>query len=515
MTATTPLREAASVILVRRRATLEVLLVRRDPSASFLPGLTAFPGGALDDDDRRDESGRRDDDDAAARTAAMRELFEETGLVAGAADHEATASAARHALLDHRPAEAAALLASCGLRWSTARARPAGRWITPAHSPIRYDTRFFLVEAERAERWPEEPTLIGHELDRVAWWRPSAALAAWGRAEHLIGPPVLVALRALARCEGDADPDLDQAARLIASARGADGRPSQRWEVVPGVFLMPFRTPTLPPATHTNAYVLGSTDGAILVEPATPYDDEQDRMIDWLDELRDEGIVVREMLVTHHHPDHVGAVTSMRRRLGLPIRAHPVTVERLRGSVTCDGEIAPDDVIELDGPSPVRVRAFFTPGHAPGHLCYFEERSGALLAGDMVASIGTILVAPGDGDMSLYLESLRAMGRLGPTAILPAHGFPVGDPQRLLEHYVTHRLMRERKVLDALEQASDRGARVAGYAELLPIAYDDTPKLVWPLASLSLQSHLMKLEQDGRAVRRADGWAFALTSSSA
>ncbi|MCC7534968.1 MAG: MBL fold metallo-hydrolase [Deltaproteobacteria bacterium] len=510
---TTTAREAASAILVRRRDdSLEVLLVRRDPSASFLPGLTAFPGGAVDDGDRAASASAPDPADAAARRAAMRELFEETGLVAGAADHEDAAAAARDAWLDHRNDEAAALLATRGMRLHPDRGRPAGRWITPEYSPIRFDTRFYLVEARHDEGWPE-PSLVGHELDKVAWWRPSDALAAWGRAEHLIGPPAVIALRALARCENDPEPDLDAAARAMRETRGADGRQSQRWEVVPGVFAMPFRTPTLPPATHTNAYVLGSGSGAVLVEPATPFEDEQDRMVDWLAELRDGGVEVREMWLTHHHPDHVGGATALARRLGLPLRAHRVTVDRLRGTVACNGTIEPDEVVELDGPHPVRVRAFFTPGHAPGHLCYFEERSGALLAGDMVASIGTILVAPGDGDMALYLESLRAMGRLGPTVLLPAHGFPVGDPHQKLEGYVAHRLMRERKVLDALDRASSRGTRDATYADLLPIAYEDTPKAVWPLAALSLQSHLLKLQHDGRASRHGDAWR--LTASSA
>jgi glyoxylase-like metal-dependent hydrolase (beta-lactamase superfamily II) len=117
----------------------------------------------------------------------------------------------------------------------------------------------------------------------------------------------------------------------------------------------------------------------------------------------------------------------------------------------------------------------------------------------MVASVGTILIAPGDGDMREYLAQLERLASLDAQTALPAHGDPIPEPSRMFEHYVAHRLARERKVADALAAAGPSGAEPE---ELVPVAYDDTPRAIWSLAAMSLRAHLIKLEQEGRARSR-------------
>ena len=130
------------------------------------------------------------------------------------------------------------------------------------------------------------------------------------------------------------------------------------------------------------------------------------------------------------------------------------------------------------------------------------RESRALIAGDMVASVGTILVESPDGDMQQYLDSLRAMEALAPSQLLPAHGLPILDARERLQFYVQHRLMREEKIYAALV-ALGRPARLE---ELVPIAYADKPAQTWPLALLSTEAHLLKLVRDRRVQRRADAW---------
>jgi glyoxylase-like metal-dependent hydrolase (beta-lactamase superfamily II) len=125
-----------------------------------------------------------------------------------------------------------------------------------------------------------------------------------------------------------------------------------------------------------------------------------------------------------------------------------------------------------------------------------------MIAGDMVAGVGTILVEAIDGDMALYLESLRRMDAEAPSVLLPAHGWPLRDAHGALERYIAHRLERERKVHAALV----RHGGPASVAELLPAAYDDAPRAVWPIAALAAEAHLIKLEREGRARRTAAGW---------
>jgi glyoxylase-like metal-dependent hydrolase (beta-lactamase superfamily II) len=266
------------------------------------------------------------------------------------------------------------------------------------------------------------------------------------------------------------------------------------------ITLFPARTPTLPPATHTNSYALGTRD-VILVEPATPYPDEQRAWIEWARALPSAGRRPVAIVVTHHHPDHVGGVDVLTRELGLPLWAHPQTANRIGVPVSAARFLEDGDEIVLDGPSShgQRWRVLHTPGHAPGHICLFDEDLGALVVGDMVASVGTILIAPGDGDMRAYLEQLERLARLPARLALPAHGEPIDEPHRLFRHYVAHRLMREAKVLSAVAR---RGARGGTAEELLSDAYDDVPVASWPIALLSEGAHLEKLVFEGR-VRRA------------
>jgi glyoxylase-like metal-dependent hydrolase (beta-lactamase superfamily II) len=266
--------------------------------------------------------------------------------------------------------------------------------------------------------------------------------------------------------------------------------------------MLPVRTPTLPPATHTNTFLIG-TGEAVLIEPATPYREEQDLMVQWVQSARLRGVEPVAILATHHHPDHVGGAMALRERLQLPLWGHAMTAQRLDGIVEIDRLIQDGERIELDGPTPTALTALHTPGHAPGHLCFIEEASNIMIAGDMVASIGTIIVEPTDGDMLLYLESLRKMSTLEPAGLLPAHGTLIEQPQAILNFYIEHRLMRERKVVDALE-ARGKASRPR---HLVASAYADTPKALWPLALQSIEAHLIKLEREGRVWKEGDRWA--------
>lgn len=255
------------------------------------------------------------------------------------------------------------------------------------------------------------------------------------------------------------------------------------------------RTPTLPPATHTNVYALGEGRLAI-VDPASPWAPEQQALDRFLDELAPER--PDAVLLTHHHLDHVSGAEHLSRRLGLPILAHRETARLLAGRLAIDRLLDEGERLPY---GPDGFVALHTPGHAPGHLVFLDERSGAAVAGDMVASVGTILIDPPEGDMRLYLSSLERLRGLGLRHLLPAHGEPVTDPERLLSFYVAHRLEREARVVSALQQGA------APVEQLVPRAYPDVAPMLHPLAARSLLAHLYKLRDEGRARDDGDVWS--------
>lgn len=284
-----------------------------------------------------------------------------------------------------------------------------------------------------------------------------------------------------------------EAIRQIA---GVFAPPPPAGDCAPGVRIRPLRTPTLPPAAHTGCYVVGpgtGRGGLVVVDPASPYPEEQAALDAWLDAEASDGRPVVAIALTHHHGDHVGGAAHLAERLGVPVAAHAETARRLAGRVHVAQELGDGDELVAGD---IVARAVATPGHAPGHLCFAV--GDALIAGDMVAGVGTILVDPSEGDMAEYLRSLAKMQALAPATILPAHGPVIADAAGKLREYIAHRHMREARVAAALADEP------RSLAELVAVAYADTPSPMWPLAERSLLAHLIKLEHDGRA-RRDDG----------
>jgi glyoxylase-like metal-dependent hydrolase (beta-lactamase superfamily II) len=264
--------------------------------------------------------------------------------------------------------------------------------------------------------------------------------------------------------------------------------------VAPGIRVLALRTPTLPPAAHTNTYVVGPERGPqLVIDPGSPYPDQQSVLARALADEAARGRPVGLVLLTHHHGDHVGGAEALAAQLGVPIAAHANTARRLAGRVPVSRALEDGEVI-----AGYDVTCVYTPGHADGHLCY--EHGGASIVGDMVAGIGWILIDPVEGDMADYLASLGKLLARPATRLLPAHGPTIEDGAAKLREYIAHRTMREERVLAALA-----GKTEAALVDLIPTAYADTPRPLWPLAERALRAHLNKLVREGRAREVAPG----------
>jgi 8-oxo-dGTP pyrophosphatase MutT (NUDIX family) len=239
-------RDAATVMLVRDAPAFEVFMLRRTLESVWIAGASVFPGGAVDADDRHPRWAARCagwDDERATRAlrrtdgglgflvAAVRETFEEAGVLL-ARDPAGVAADGRH---DHLSAARAALNAgehdfdtlvqAHDLMLATDELLPVSHWVTPPGGPRRYDTWFFLAAAPEGEYLHDDTELIAS-----AWVRPGDALAAGDRGEVDLIFPTRKNLELLARFEtaaaalaavrAGAMPDVTGALRLVAEPSG-------------------------------------------------------------------------------------------------------------------------------------------------------------------------------------------------------------------------------------------------------------------------------------------------------
>jgi len=486
--ASTP-KDAAAIILLKDRDDPRVFWVKRSPKLQFMGGFHAFPGGQLDKEDSSIAVRDCDGAEASMRVCAVREFFEETGvLLARGADRLSVEKIAekRRAMAEGTKSFRD-VLAEDDLEIARLDFEAAGRWVTPPFAPRRFDTWFFLAWMPDGQ----EALIELGELESGEWIKPSEALARWKRGEIVMAPPTLHIIRALAT-HGDSIETLSPALTSIPEANRGMVR---RIEFRPGIFLFPVRTPTLPPATHTNCYIIGGEE-LIVIDPASAYEEEQRELDTFLDSLFEEGRRVRELILTHLHPDHIGGANHLRERLGVPVAAHRLTAERISHSVKVDRLIDENDLIELTGDAGWRLRALHTPGHSRGHLCFYEEITGAIITGDLIVGVGTVVIDPPEGNMLDYFNSLRRLLALPKLSVLlPAHGPAIGSAREKIEEYIEHRTMRENKILGAVR------AGASTPRDVVEVAYTDVHPSMYGLAERSTVAHLEKLEAEGRVSR--------------
>jgi len=204
-------RDAATVLLLREEedAAFSVFMVKRHAKSGFMAGAYVFPGGTLDEADHgwrrvkghtpRSAAAVLGEDDPARAlalyVAAIRETFEEAGvlLATGAADADLTG--ARDRL--NAGEDFSALADEYDLTlWLDALAAWS-RWVTPTIERRRYDARFFLARAPRAQRAEHDRI----EVTAGEWLRPAAALSRFEQGSIQLPPPTLRTIEQLSEVD--------------------------------------------------------------------------------------------------------------------------------------------------------------------------------------------------------------------------------------------------------------------------------------------------------------------------
>src|SRR5713226_4272478 len=247
----------------------------------------------------------------------------------------------------------------------------------------------------------------------------------------------------------------------------------------------------------TNTWIIGTGRRPILLDTGQGLPIYMELLPRALGELCGAEHIDR-IVLTHAHVDHIGGVKQVRARYGsLPVVKQPWPGPDAEAGCAIEA-IGDGATVEGEG---VTLKAVFTPGHAPDHLCYYLVEERALFTGDVVLGAGTTVIPDDTGDLGQYLASLRRLLELDLETIYPAHGPVIRNPQEKIRQYLAHRELRERQILAAIAD---------GPLEAMAIVkkiYVDVPEYLHPAAANSVRSHLRKLERESRVVEHEKRWS--------
>lgn len=238
----------------------------------------------------------------------------------------------------------------------------------------------------------------------------------------------------------------------------------------------------------TNTYLIdGGDGGALCIDPGPAIERHVQAVVDRAAEMK---VQIELIALTHTHPDHAPAAPLLKERTRAAVAAHAQT------EFPHDRSLRDNDVLRIGTAS---VRVVEAPGHTFDHLVFYEERDRALFTGDTVLGEGYVVIAPPNGSMRAYQQSLERILRefRGAAVIYGGHGEPVRDPQSKLRDYIAHRRNRQEEILTVL------AAGPQTIPQLVAGIYSGTARALWPAAARQLLAYLLALEQEGSVISRA------------
>ena len=243
----------------------------------------------------------------------------------------------------------------------------------------------------------------------------------------------------------------------------------------------------------TNTYLIGDEEVTVI--------DPGPALHDHIEAIAQASANIKQILLTHTHPDHSPGTKLLQDKIGVPVYAlitesskdQDITFTPER--ILIDGEIIANEYYSIE--------VIHTPGHASNHLCYLLKDEKLLFTGDHIMDGSTVVIAPPDGSMQDYIDSLAKLKEYDLNKIAPGHGELIDEPYAVVDWIIKHRFERESKVIDVLKQHNSGDLNT-----LVKDIYSDVDAMLHPVAKWSLESHLVKLIDEGVITRKNDKFFY-------
>jgi ribonuclease/clavin/mitogillin len=429
--------EAVSVVL---RYQNEIFAIVRQNNLPAFPGYTAFPGGKVDkaDLEMMDDPFQLDKGHFAA---IRRELIEEINW-------------------------------DINKKLDSITLKKLGVAVTPDFNPYRFATSFYEVELKEKVQFNFDE----NEIKSGAWDTAEKILNEYKQAQRAVIPPILKIFEYYHQKE-KVLPELNFQFELFPVL-----------ETIRGVKQIFIKSNTLPPASYTNCFLLGDQCD-VIVDPS-PYNlEEYEKLKLFLKDYK-----IRKVFLTHHHPDHCEYANKLASDLNIPIylsfntylnifSQNPSWFNHIKYFFIQDSEI-------LTYTRGIPVLVMEVPGHDNGQLAPYASDFRWFIAGDLFQGQGTVVIGEPEGDMNLYMNTLKKVIDLNPDFLFPSHGIVLGGTN-ILQKTLKHRLEREEEVFKYAQENKS-------IDDMLELIYPELDEKLKKYALKNIKAHMKKLKIENR-----------------
>lgn len=348
--------------------------------------------------------------------------------------------------------------------------------ITPEFNPYRFKNYYIKITLKH----PKEFDIDLNEVEFGEWNTPANLIERYRQGFVLAVPPAVTLLKTFAENPKHSTPiemtlphDPETEVPMIESIYGVR-------QYLP-------LSHTFPPANRTNSFIIGDEDQVKYLIDPSPRDVEE--LAKFIKSVSKVGF--DRIFLTHHHPDHYEFSRDIALRFKVPMEMSQFTYTIIGAEYFKGIEInlrKEGDVITKSLGHDVRV--YEVPGHDEGQLALAPDNMSWFLAGDLIQTIGTVVIGGPEGDMQKYFHSLNRVIELNPKNIIPSHGIIIGGTNKIVQT-LKHRQEREDQIKELLGMGRSLN-------EILEVIYVGLKPELLPYALKTIEAHITKINNEAK-----------------